>query len=239
MQARLEGTNSLRERKRLVRIFGYGVPSYRRASASAASDLALVAQKTIRPYRLSQSGPVFNECHYYPLPWPRDVLERYGDQEFRLKITLSYFVEPNPGKSAAIDPQRYQSFGLRFDLKRPRETMDQFKKRNNANEREDPRRGAGVPAEQDNRWILGPNSISAGSLHCDVWRGPGAQLAARNMICVKPVSGWWKERRTRAVCEQQGRYALIATLTAPDTNIDLYTPIIVAIEQLVPVEIPI
>ena len=187
----------------------------------------------MRPYRLSQTGPVFNECHYYPLPWPRDILERYGDQEFRLKITLSYFVAPNPGKSAAIDPQRYQSFGLRFDLKRPRETIDQFKKRSNANEREDPRRGTGVAAEQDNGWMLGPNSISAGSLHCDLWRGTGAQLAARSMICVKPVSGWWKERKTRAICEQQGRYALIVTLAAPDVEIDLYTPISAAIEQLV------
>ena len=235
MQARLTGTNSLRARKQLIRTFGYGVPSYRRATASAASELALVAQNMIRPYRLSQSGPVFNECHYYPLPWPREILERYGDQEFRLKITLSYFVVPNPGRSAAIDPQRYQSFGLRFDLKRPRETIDQFMKRSNANERDDPRKGMGFTPEQDHGWILGPSSISAGSLHCDQWRGTGAQLAARNLICVKPVSGWWKERRARAICEQQGRYALIVTLTAPDVEIDLYTPISAAIEQLVPV----
>jgi len=229
MRARLLNENGLRDRKQLLRIFGYGVPSYSRATASALSDLALVAQRTIQPYRREASGPVFNECHYYPLPWPQDVLERYGDQEFHLKITLSYFVEPNPGKSAAIDPQRYQSFGLRFDLKRPRETLDQFRKRNNAQEREDPRRGP--PVEPDNGWTLGPSNISAGSLHCDVWRGTGAQLAARGMICVKPVSGWWKERRTPAVCEQQGRYALIVTLTAPE--IDLYTPVSTAIEQLI------
>ncbi len=235
MRARLTGTNSLRTRKQFIRTFGYGVPSYRRATASAASELALVAQKTMRPYRLSKGGPVFNECHYYPLPWPRELLQQYWDQEFRLKITLSYFVAPNPGKSAAIDPQRYQSFGLRFDLKRPRETIDQFKKWSNANERDDPGKGLGIDREQDNGWILGSNSISAGSLHCDVWHGTGAQLAARNMICVKPVSGWWKERRTRAICEQQCRYALIVTLTAPDVEIDLYTPISAAIEQLVPI----
>ena len=104
MQARLTGTTSLRDRKQLIRTFGYGVPSYRRATASATSELALVAQHTIAALQLSQSGPVFNECHYYPLPWPREILERYGDQEFRLKITLSYFVAPNPGRSAAIDP---------------------------------------------------------------------------------------------------------------------------------------
>ena len=52
-----------------------------------------------------------------------------------------------------------------------------------------------------------------------------AQLAARNMLCVKPVSGWWKERRDPHVCEQEARYSLIISLTAPDTEIDLYTPI--------------
>lgn len=236
MWNRLSNTNVMRERKALVRMFGYGVPSYRRATASATSDLALIAQKTIQPYRRAQSGPVFNECHYYPLPWPRRVLEEQADQQFRLKVTLSYFVEPNPGKSAAIDPQRYQSFGLRFDLKRPRETVNQFKERTNADERHDPQR-AGYPAVQDENWVLGASSISAGSLHCDVWRGSGAQLAARSMICVKPVSGWWKERRTREVCEQQARYALIVTLTAPESEIDLYTPITTVIEQLVAAEV--
>lgn len=236
MKGRLVNANNARERKALLRTFGYGVPSYRRATRSATDNLALVAQKEIQPYRRSQSGAVFNQCHYYPLPWPARTLEEYHDQEFRLKLTLSYFVEPNPGKSAAIDPQRYQSFGLRFDLKRPLETTDQFKKRNNASEREDPRR-AGQPAVQDDGWILGPNGISAGALHCDVWRGTGARLAARNMICIKPVSGWWKERRNPDICEQRARYALIVTLTAPEAEIDLYTPISVLIEQ--PVEIDI
>lgn len=238
MRGRLTAANGVRERKLLVRTFGYGVPSYRRATASAASDLALIAQKTIQPYRREPSGTLFNECHYYPLPWPRRILEEYGEQQFRLKVTLSYFVEPNPGKSAAIDPQRYQSFGLRFDLKRPLETPDQFKRRNNAQERPDPRRAAEA-AVPDANWMLGPGSVSAGSLHCDEWRGTGAQLAARNMICVKPVSGWWKERRTREVCEQEARYALIVTLTAPDEEIDIYTPISAVIEQGLAVEIPI
>ncbi len=230
MKERLANEGRLRERKQLVRTFGYGVPSYERATASAIGDLALMAQKTIQPYRREQSV-IFNECHYFPLPWPRAVLEQYGDQDFTLKITLSYFVEPNPGKSAAIDPQRYQSYGLRFDLKRPRETADQFRKRINARERENPR-GAGPRAVPDSgEWLLGPSSVSAGSLHCDVWRGTGAQLAARNMICIKPVSGWWKERRNPEICEQQARYALIVTLTAPDAEIDLHTPISNIIEQ--------
>ena len=43
-----------------------------------------------------------NECHFYSLPWPRAALESLGEQDVTLKITLSYFVEPNPGSSRRI-----------------------------------------------------------------------------------------------------------------------------------------
>ncbi|WP_161487247.1 hypothetical protein, partial [Sulfitobacter sp. HI0023] len=65
-----------------------------RAVASAENHLALVAQSEIQPYSAS-SG--FEECHYYDLPWPRQALEALGDEEVKLKITLSYFIDPNPG----------------------------------------------------------------------------------------------------------------------------------------------
>jgi hypothetical protein len=35
-----------------------------------------------------------------------------------MKVTLSYFIDPNPGLSANLDAQRYQSHGLRFDHQR-------------------------------------------------------------------------------------------------------------------------
>lgn len=236
MKQRLAAENSLRARKQLIRTFGYGVPSYERATASASSDLALFAQRTIQPYRRKSNGSVvFNECHYYSLPWPRVVLEEYAEQEFKLKITLSYFVEPNPGTSAAIDPARYQSFGLRFDLKRARESERAFRQSINAQERENPKRG-GPLREPDKGWMLGSDSNSAGSIHSDVWSGTGVQLAARNMLCVKPVSGWWEERRDRRVCEQEARYSLVISLTAPDTEIDLHTPISNIIEPNIRIE---
>ena len=112
----------------LLREFGYGVPSYERAVASAANHFALVAQNTITPFR-SGDGRRFRDSHFYRLPWPKDILERLGERDVRLEVTLSYFIEPNPGSSAAIDPQRYQSFGLRFDLRRRLETDAQFVRR--------------------------------------------------------------------------------------------------------------
>ena len=207
----------------IVRRFGYGVPDYDRATASANNHLALFAQADIQPFKMD-GGRKFNECHYYSLPIPRDLLVQLENAEVELKITLSYFIEPSPGFSANIEPQRYQSHGLRFDLRRKGEPLDTFKKRVNAAEREDPRRGPRVEPD-DNRWRLGANSISAGSLHCDTWSGPAIELLGRDTLCIKPVLGWWRDRAGREYVNKQTRYSLIITFKARDVEIDLYTPI--------------
>jgi hypothetical protein len=175
------------------------------------------------------------ECHYYNLPIPGDMLEQLENEPVELKVTLSYFIDPNPGLSANVDSQRYQSHGLRFDHQRPRETLTQFKNRVNASEREEPRRrGSAAPA--DARWVLGQDSIAAGSLHCEIWRGPAIELLGRNMLCVKPVNGWWRNRASTEVCNQQTRYALIVSLKTRNLELDIHTPISAA-AATVPVEV--
>lgn len=212
-----------RERCELVRHFGYGVPDYERATASALNHLALFSQAEIQPFRL-QGTRKFNECHYYPLPVPPDTLEKLENKTIELKVTLSYFVDPNPGRSANINPYRYQSHGLRFDLRRKGESVTRFKERVNASERDDPLVAPpGVP--DDHRWTLGPQNISAGSLHSDTWIGPAIELLGRDLLCIKPVGGWCRDRSTREHCNAKRRYSLIITIKAHDSTVDLYTPI--------------
>ena len=226
MLAAFDATPGRRDCYGLVRRYGYGVPDFERATACARNHVALVAQKEIQPYRM-QGTRKFNECHYYRLPIPPRVLEELGNEPLQLKITLSYFIEPNPGLSANVDPQRYQSFGLRFDLRRSRETVDQFKLRVNASDREG---GVAPPTHPDDqRWTLGPQSVSAGSLHCDIWNGPAIELLRRDMLCIKPVNGWWRQRAARETVNKRTRYALVVTLKARNVDIDLYTPISTAI----------
>lgn len=232
------GSDGKKQSYEIVRRFGYGVPDYDRATASANNHLALFAQATIQPFKLDRQRK-FNECHYYTLPIPADLLERLENELVELKITLSYFIEPNPGLSANIEPQRYQSHGLRFDLRRKREPLNTFKQRVNAAERENPRRGPRIEPDDD-RWLLGPNSISAGSLHCDVWSGPAIELLGRDTLCIKPVNGWWRERAGREYVNKQARYALIVTLKAQNVDVDLYTPIKAAVDiPVAEVETPI
>jgi hypothetical protein len=218
----------------LIRRFGYGVPDYDRATASANNHLALISQAEIQPFKIDGQRK-FNECHYYTLPIPARMLEELENEPVELKITLSYFIEPNPGLAANVDPQRYQSHGFRFDLRRKGESLANFKTRVNAAERDDPRVLPRVDPD-DNRWTLGPQGISAGSLHCDVWSGPAIELLGRDTLCIKPVNGWWRMRASREICNKKTRYALIVTLKAHNVNVDLYTPIRTLIDTPVSVD---
>ncbi|MBD3729290.1 MAG: S8 family peptidase [Sphingomonadales bacterium] len=231
MRAALDASPGKTQKANCLRRFGYGVPDLGRALASASDDLALVAQNHIQPFR--KDGAVrFNEAHLYELPWPREVLEDLDNTRVRLKVTLSYFIEPNPSFASAIDPARYQSFGLRFDLKRSRETAARFHRRNNA---EMAGNGAGAASDPDSGWLFGPRSVSAGSLHMDIWEGAAVELAARNMIYVKPITGWWRERTGLGRYNDKARYALIVSIETPEAEVDLYSPI----EALIPTAIEI
>ena len=92
MRAQIEERDGLRDRYALIRRFGYGVPSYSRATASAQSHLALVTQATIQPYQRVNGQKKFKVCHFYALPWPRASLEELGEAIVRLKVTLISFI---------------------------------------------------------------------------------------------------------------------------------------------------
>jgi hypothetical protein len=232
----LGDTPSKRARYELVRRFGYGVPSLERANASALNHLALFSQREMQPFKMNR-GRKFNECHYYTLPIPAQMLEVLENEIIELKVTLSYFIEPNPGLAANVDPQRYQSHGLRFDHQRRNESVRRFKQRVNPTERDNPRLRPAASERADTRWLLGEDSISAGSLHCDVWTGPAIELLNRDMLCVKPVNGWWRNRASADVCNRKSRYALIVTLKAQNADVDIYTPVRTSVGLPVPVAI--
>ena len=78
--------------------------------------------------------------------------------------------------------------------------------------------------------------MSAGSLHSDEWKGPAVNLLSRDMICIKPVGGWWNNRASAKIRGQSARYALVISLKSEDATIDLHTPITTLINLDIPVE---
>ena len=209
-------------RRGCLRTFGYGVPSLERALHASANDLALVAEESITPFRLGPHGVRFNDVHFHTLPWPVRVLQQLGNERVRMKVTLSYFVEPNPGRFGGVSPDYYRSAGLRFDFKRVGEQVDDFQARVNAGERDDDWSGGTRP---DLRWLLGPKSISGGSLHCDVWEGPAVELADRGAVAVRPVSGWWRELRSLRRFDSSMNYSLVISLATDSETVDLHAAV--------------
>jgi len=89
--------------KTMLRAYGFGVPDLEKAKFSADHLLTLVSQRKIKPFtKGSGSDAKLNEMHYYALPWPEDALNSLAPETLvKLKVTLSYFVEPNPGSPTA------------------------------------------------------------------------------------------------------------------------------------------
>lgn len=224
-------------KEHLLRTFGHGVPSVEKAQASGETYLTLVVQDTIKPYCKAGSDLSFNEMHLIDLPWPQEELLALGNAEVSLRITLSYFIEPNPGRRTYSQRYRYQSFGLRFKLINKDEDADNFIGRSNVGARD---KDIDYGAEDPSGWDLGSQLRTRGSLHQDTWRGSASDLALRNKIAIIPVAGWWKQNQKNLIydrAEIEVPYSLIVSLDAADSDVDLYTPVAQQVGIDVPVEI--
>lgn len=220
MQTHLKGASGKRARAKLVQRYGFGVPSEARALRSANDALTLVAQSRIHPF----ANGKMRELHLYELPWPRDVLAELGATSVRLRITLSYFIEPNPGRRGWKKRHRYQSHGLRFDVKSATESVAEFHKRLNkqALEEDEAKPATGGDSSE---WYLGERARNRGSLHSDILSCNAADLAERGVVAVYPVSGWWKDQPKRDRSDKGARYALIVSVETPGVDTDIWTPV--------------
>jgi hypothetical protein len=220
MRKHLKGAGTSKsKRAKIVRRYGFGVPNLARALRSANDALTLVAQATIHPF----ADGKMREMNVHELPWPTAELAELAHAAVRLRVTLSYFVEPNPARRGWQKRHRYQSHGFRFEVKGAFEQLDDFRKRVNQRalaEEED--RPTGVT---DDAWFLGERARNTGSLHSDVWSGTAADLAERGVIAVYPVTGWWKEQKKRDRSGLGVRYALVVSIETPGVETDIWTPV--------------
>lgn len=223
----------------LLRTFGYGVPDLDRALYSQESALTYIAQETIQPFNLKikngkkSSDAETNEIHFFNLPWASDLLLQLGVTPVKLKVTLSYFIEPGVGEIGWKDKYRYQSYGLRFDVNNVGESEEVFRKRINIAAREEDDDFQGNSGAE--RWKVGKDNRSNGSVSSDYMEMTAAELAECNHIAVYPIIGWWRERKHLGNVEKQTRYSLIISLDTPAQDVELYTTVKNMIE--VPIEI--
>lgn len=220
----------------LLRACGWGVPKEDAVLFSARNRVSIVAQETIRPYRLEQSEAqkagkgkngsqgkgAMNAIKIFSLPWPKEMLFAMAQTNVRLRVTLSYFVEPSPSKRGWVNRYRYASHSLRFDLRRSNETVSDFNKRVNAAMLDEDEE---IDAPADEGWFLGPKLRTSGSIHSDEWSGMAINLATRDLLAVYPVVGWWRECTERGHCENEARFSLILTLETDAIDANLYNAI--------------
>ena len=238
MRAAYLQTSTKADYVRLIRHCGWGAPQLNRALWSAGNSLTLVVEDQLHPYqKVKDKGVISKDMNLHALPWPKDQLQALPpDTQVELRISLSYFIEPNPSARGTSSKFHYPSHRLRFDVQRPLDqtTADFVARVNAAAEREDD----GDPIDpKDPDWILGDRQRHRGSLHQDVWRGTAAALASRGFIAVYPAKGWWRTRPAQERYDLPARYSLIVSIRTPETTVDLYTPIAqqVAAQVAVPV----
>ena len=238
--AMLQNYNLNREtdRRALLRSVGYGVPILERARNSANNSLTLVSQRYIQPYRLEKSQPRYNEYHLYELPWPINVLrDEIGDGDATIKVSLSYYIEPNPGsrQHTYATNSRYHSHELDFKLIKPLEPINEFKRRISAASSGTDENDDDTIDKSSELWTLRERIRSRGSIKKDFITTSGVELSRRNILAVYPKNGWYRTRKKLGKIDSIVRYSLIITIETPEQKVDLYTPVFNTVKAGVPV----
>lgn len=226
------GTSGRKKRLEQLRRFGWGVPTEDSVLNSSSRAVTLVTQDQFIPFE----GMEYSSRRFrvHTLPWPSEALSDLGDHTVRLRVTLSYFIEPSASRRGWRQKYAYASHSLRFDLQGALETRREFIDRVNRNAEAQEGGQSASAATTSDRWLLGEMQRTLGSLHQDEWTGTGAELAQCNSVAVYPIGGWWKNNKRRDRLDMPVRYALILSLATDEQDVDLYTPI--AAQLRVPVE---
>ena len=247
MRDQIEARIGKTERATLLRRYGWGVPTEQTVLRSDRQAVTMVVQDQFQPF----DGPDYLMRHFrlHNLPWPKQILQQIGEHDVTMKVTLSYFIEPNPSRRGWRRRYAYASHGLRFELKTPRETETDFIRRVNKSAADEESDDHGsqddrlpqmpAPSAGTERWLIGPKQRNIGSLHQDLWHGSGAELAPCDQIAVYPVGGWWKNNSRPDRMNLTVRYALLVSLTTAEQGVDLYTPIANELRIPAPVIIPV
>ncbi len=215
MQRHFESAPNKTAKCAFLRRYGYGVPDLKRALQGASNNLTLIIEDELQPFLLEKTNVTMKARKLHKLPLPREKLEELGEVNVELKVTLSYFIEPNPGERGYAYRHRYASHGLRFKVKGSfRISRD----------------------TDDNKWFLGPTARDGGSIHSDIWYGTAVELAEKDAIAIYPVGGWWKEKKYLERYNSLAYYSLIVSIRVPEVGVDIYTPVSNLVGTLVPIE---
>lgn len=206
-----------------VRACGYGVPDERLASECAQGVATIFVEDAMpnavaveEPKRVTPKRPTTKatelklrrKVKLFRLPLPESLLDE-EDAEAELRVTLSYFAEPN-----TFGRQTFHGLDLMWDMQGPLESETQFLTRINKLKRARTHDGKLEKATTKSfKWEIGIRRRSRGTVQSDRWRGRMSSLVGDKLIAVVPVLGWWDQRQ--ALKQQELRFSLIVSVLGP------------------------
>ena len=231
----LKNGDTKKNRINLLRTCGYGIPNLMKVLECMDNSVNLVIQDKIQPFIMDNSSITYNEMRLIDLPWAKEQLRELENTPIQLKVTLSYYIEPSPGNRGWKEKYTYSSFGLKFEIKDENESEAEFIRRiDYAMHNEDDTTGS----SNSDIWYLGKKNRDKSSIRSDFTVNTTAiQIAEIDKIAIIPENGWWKNRRNMGRFNNTVRYSLVVTISTPDKNIDLYTPIMTKIKSAVEVKV--
>lgn len=203
---------------------GYGVPNERLA-AECAQGVATIVVEDSMPNAVIEEEPkkkppkrattkttepkVRRKVKLYKLPIPESLLTD-ADPDVELRVTLSYFTEPNK-----FGRRTYHGLDLKWDMQGPQESDDAFIQRINVLKRAMDAKGKRVkPAKTKSfDWDIGIQARSRGTVQSDRWRGKMSALVGDKLIAIVPVLGWWEQRK--ALRTQEMKFSLVVSVFGP------------------------
>ncbi len=225
---------------------GYGVPDEQRARDCAADRATVIIEddmpnaivqqepKKIPPKRETTSTTerkYRRKVKFYRLPIPSALLDD-TDSDVELRVTLSYFPEPNRfGRSV------FHGLDLKWDMQGPHESEAEFHQRINALMRPEGPQGKRLKTTNKTSfpWEIGMQLRSRGTVQSDRWRGRMSTLSGDKLIAIVPVLGWWDQRK--ALRTQEMRFSLVISVFGPGVYAAIKPQVELPIET--DVEVPI
>ncbi len=225
--------NNMDGKVNFLRQCGFGIPNLEKARKSAQNSLTLISQSAFQLFGEQKK----HQCVVFDLPWPTKTLEELFDKKVKLKVTLSYFITPKAGSRGNKNKFKYQSYGLRFELKRKDEKEEVFYERINKALKSD----SDVKEESSPiNWMLGIKTRNkiAGTVLKDSWEGRSIDLATMDKLIVYPVIGWWKDDKNIKPEDSEIRFSLILDIETEEESVNLYNEIKSILEVPITVSIP-
>jgi hypothetical protein len=219
-----KSSNQRKYREEMIKVIskvGYGVPNLAKAKFSAENSLTMILERELTPYKLEKSTIKTNEFHLIDLPWPKETLTQLAEEQVKLTITLSYYIEPNPGNKRYSKSSFYCSHSLRFKMIDKNERISNFKSRVSKALKDETYEKEGAES-----WVFGNEIRDRGSIHKDIWEGTAADLVTRDKIAIHPIGGWWKDRKKLGRFKNKVRYSLILSIESSNEEIDLYNEVL-------------